>query len=406
MKSARTRILLLASCAAVLGTWFVVEEGQSQRRRERRFAEVESRAISEPFRGIIAGGAVEPGLFPVRASGVSTAPVREAAQSFLAALNSEQRKLSTFPVDDIEWRRWANQHMLVRQGVQLKDMDDFQREAAFGLMKAGLSDKGYKLSRDIMKLNHSLAELTDNFVEYDEEFYYFTFMGEPSAEQPWGWQLDGHHLNVNYFVLGDQVVMAPTFMGSEPVFAEAGKHKGVSVLQGELRRGLDLMQALTPDQRSAALLAEVKDRNNIMAEAFSDNVDLDYAGLLCDALSEDQTDLLMKLVGEFVGNMADGHAKVKMDEVRQHLDRTYFGWVGGHGDDDVFYYRVHSPVVLIEFDHQRPIAMRLPPVPNPQHIHTVIRTPNGNDYGKDLLRQHYEKSHRAALERAGWTPDL
>ena len=30
-----------------------------------------------------------------------------------------------------------------------------------------------------------------------------------------------------------------------------------------------------------------------------------------------------------------------------------------------------------------------PSAPNPQHIHVVVRTPNGNDYGKDLLRQHH-----------------
>jgi len=31
--------------------------------------------------------------------------------------------------------------------------------------------------------------------------------------------------------------------------------------------------------------------------------------------------------------------------------------------------------------------------PTRQHIHTVVRTPNGNDYGKDLLRQHYKLHH-------------
>ena len=89
--------------------------------------------------------------------------------------------------------------------------------------------------------------------------------------------------------------------------------------------------------------------------------------------------------------MADGHAKVKMDDVRAHLDRTYVAWIGGSGDDDVFYYRIHSPVILIEFDHQTPVALPGPRVPGKVHIHSVVRTPNGNDYGKDLLRQHYQK---------------
>jgi hypothetical protein len=52
-------------------------------------------------------------------------------------------------------------------------------------------------------------------------------------------------------------------------------------------------------------------------------------------------------------------------------------------------------VILIEFDHQRGIAFDND-LPSRNHIHTVVRTPNGNDYGKDLLRQHYEQHHRAA----------
>jgi hypothetical protein len=80
-----------------------------------------------------------------------------------------------------------------------------------------------------------------------------------------------------------------------------------------------------------------------------------------------------------------------MEEVTRHLDETRFAWIGEVSPESVFYYRIHSPVVLIEFDHQTPVAMKGPKVPTRQHIHTVVRTPNGNDYGKDLLRQHYER---------------
>jgi hypothetical protein len=90
--------------------------------------------------------------------------------------------------------------------------------------------------------------------------------------------------------------------------------------------------------------------------------------------------------------MDDGHAKVRMQEVRAHLADTYFAWIGDSSADSVFYYRIHSPVMLIEFDHQTPVALEGPKVANRQHIHTVVRTPNGNDYGKDLLRLHYEKN--------------
>jgi hypothetical protein len=83
-----------------------------------------------------------------------------------------------------------------------------------------------------------------------------------------------------------------------------------------------------------------------------------------------------------------------MAEVERHLDATSFAWVGGTDDGSVYYYRVHSPVILIEFDHQTPVNLRhLYPAGKPyrEHIHSVVRTPNGNDYGKDLLRLHYQQ---------------
>jgi hypothetical protein len=33
-------------------------------------------------------------------------------------------------------------------------------------------------------------------------------------------------------------------------------------------------------------------------------------------------------------------------------------------------------------------------------VHTLVRTPNGNDYGADLIRQHYDSSpHHNELHR-------
>ena len=76
-------------------------------------------------------------------------------------------------------------------------------------------------------------------------------MGRPSATEPWGWQIDGHHLIVNYFVLGDQVVMTPVFMGGEPAVATTGKYAGNAVMQSEQDQGLAFMRALEPTQQQA-----------------------------------------------------------------------------------------------------------------------------------------------------------
>ena len=389
----------LATTLALLTTTTALAQPSGDRadRMRERSRQIDARLADDPYVGIHGSSGIQRGLFRIESTGVSTEPVRMAAEAFLASLTKDQRARTMFPVDDDEWRKWMNQHFYVRQGVGFDEMDEAQREAAFGLMRASLSAGGLKLSRDIMNLNRTLGELNgDNFAEYNEWLYWITVMGEPSADQPWGWQVDGHHLIINYFVLGDQVVMTPLFVGSEPVIAESGRFKGTAIMQREQDQGLALIRSLSAEQRAKAIIETAKDGNNNLGEAFSDNIVLDYAGVPVSELSAGARKGLLDLIALYVHNMREGHARVRMAEVEAHLDDTRFAWIGGTGDDAVFYYRIHSPVILIEFDHQRPVGIRHlveGRAPIRQHIHAVVRTPNGNDYGKDLLRQHYERSH-------------
>lgn len=382
--------LAIASALCICGGWIAY----AQRAAPQRGSGIDEAALAQPYRGIVSDKKIEPNLFPIQSTGVTTAPIVQAANAFTECLNEAQRNATMYPIDDIEWRKWDNRHFPKREGVSFKEMNESQRELAFALLRESLSAKGLKLSQDIMKLNGTLAELANNFEDYGEWLYWITLMGKPSLTEPWGWQLDGHHLIINYFVLGDQVVMSPVFVGSEPVQAKSGKFQGTIVLQNEQNKGLKLVQSMTEDQRKMAVLAVSKEGNNALAQAYKDNLDLDYAGIPASKLNDSQKKMLLDLVEEFVGNMRDGHARVKMGEVRAHLDRTYFAWIGSTAEDSVFYYRVHSPVVLIEFDHQGRVAPVRSPQPTREHIHAVLRTPNGNDYGKDLLRQHYEKYHK------------
>lgn len=353
----------------------------------------EAKGLAEPFRGITRNGTVEPGLFSIHPSGVSTGPVRAAAERFIGTLNGLQLQRTMYPIDDPEWRKWMNQHFYARQGVSFAEMNDAQREAAFALLRASLSARGFELTRNIMRLNETLAELSNDHDFLGEWLYFITIFGQPSDTEPWGWQLDGHHAIVNYFVLGDQVVMTPHFFGSEPVRATSGKYKGTVVLQQEQNDGLKFLNALPEAQQKQAVLNFSKTGNNNLTEAFKDNIVLDYAGLRTNELPAAMRSQLLELTNLYVSNLRDDQARVKMDEVKKHLDQTYFAWIGGTQADSVFYYRIHSPVVLIEFDHQQPANLRGMASdarkPTQQHIHCVVRTPNGNDYGKDLLRQHY-----------------
>ncbi|NKB98619.1 MAG: DUF3500 domain-containing protein [Pseudomonadales bacterium] len=379
---------------------------------------IDQYGLSEPFVGLSATGEIRTGLFPIRETGVETTPVLEAVRTFLDTLDAQQRAAASFDIDSDEWQRWSNIHIYARQGPGLLDMTEAQKNAAYGLLEASLSERGYLQARDIMRLDTTLGELRGGEFEwYDEERFWFTVMGQPDPVEPWGWQVDGHHLVINYFVLGDQVVMSPTFLGAEPVIAESGKHAGVAVLQEEQDQGLAMMLALSDAQQADALLTADKPGNNNYGEFYSDNAVVPLEGVRVGDFTLEQERQFLSLVGLYVGNLTAGHARVKMTEVVQHLDETYFAWVGSTRDDGAYYYRITSPVIVVEFDHQQPVGLSHlteSSLPQRKHVHVTIRTPNGNDYGKDLLRQHIAASHpptdaaevmRARIEAQQKQPD-
>lgn len=361
--------------------------------------EREVKAFKEPFVGITTDGKVVPGLYPIHSTGVSTAPIVDAAKAFLNTLDAKQKDEASFRALDVEWRKWSNQANYYRDGLWFEDMSEAQRAAAFSMLGASLSANGLKLTQDIMKTNETLGELNNNDMDkYGQWKYWISIMGEPSTTEPWGWQLDGHHLIINYMILGDQVVMTPTFWGAEPTVAEAGKFKGVKVLVEETEMGLDMIQALTAEQQKKAIINPKKDGVNIEAQGFGDNAVVPYEGIQATQLNDQQKAQLKQLIGLWVGKMRDEHAKVRMAEVEKFSDQTWFAWRGETKDDSVFYYRIQNPVLMIEFDHQRPqgLAQGLPhhftsTDAYREHVHAVVRAPNGNDYGTDLLKQHLTK---------------
>ena len=354
------------------------------------YADTGEALIAEPFRGITADGRVVPRLFPIHRTGVSARPVQDAAEAFLASLGPEQRARALFSLDSDAWRRWSNIHPFVmRHGVSLDEMSPAQRERALALLRESLSAGGFQTARDVMRLNEFVRTITGSDAEYGEWLYWVSMMGTPSPEEPWGWQIDGHHLIVNCFVLGDQIVMTPMFMGSEPVAAEEGPYAGTRVFRAEEQQGLDLVRALPPEQRRRAILA-TELPGEVFTAAFRDNFELTYEGVRYGELSSAQQKLLLDLLDTYVGRIRPGHAGLRLAEVRRHLADTCFAWMGGVDEDSAFYYRLHSPVVLVEFDHQRGIVFDNDG-PSRHHIHTVVRTPNGNDYGRDLLGQHHAR---------------
>ena len=354
----------------------------------RKYATDAEAAVAEPFTGITADGTVVPGLVRLEMTGVSTRPIRDAAEAFLASLAPAQRASALFPVESDAWRRWSNIHpWVMRHGVCLDALAPAQRDWGVALLRASLSAPGFDVARDVMRLNETIREITGKDDEYGEWLYWLSIFGTPSPDAPWGWQIDGHHLIVNCFVLGDQVVLTPMFMGSEPTATETGKYAGTRVFEAEERSGLTLVRSLSAGQRDKTILAPELP-GELFTVAFRDNLELRYAGIRYGDLGTAQQRLLLDLLETYVGRIRPGHDRIRTEEVTRHLADTHFAWIGSTDEESVFYYRVHSPVILVEFDHQRGIALDNDE-PSRNHIHTIVRTPNGNDYGRDLLRQHH-----------------
>ena len=359
--------------------------------------------LDRPFRGVTTDGVARTGLRSLGGPRVDTQPILDATLAFLEALTAEQRQRCSLAMDATEWRMWINVHMNhFRHGLMLEDLAPSVRELALGILRATLSARGFDQARSIMQLNQLLAELTGDDEAFGEWPYFVSIFGEPGGGNPWGWQIDGHHLCLNTVVFDGRIVTTPAFMGAEPRRVRHGPLAGTSLFDPEETLGLDLIRSFDAAQRGRAIVhpsihpddipAHLQNLfdGRIEAGAFHDNLVAPYQGVPGSGMTDAQRRVLLALVGTYVGWSVDRHAELRMREVASHLEETWFSWYGGTGDDSPFYYRVHSPVVLVEFDHHPGVAFDNEE-PTRNHVHTVVRTPNGGDYGADLLRQHHEQ---------------
>jgi fructose-1,6-bisphosphatase/inositol monophosphatase family enzyme len=368
-------------------------------------AVVDERAaeLARPLLGVTTDGVLRTDLRSLDGPKVDTRPITDAALAFLQALTPEQRSRVAFPMDATEWRTWINVHMNhFRHGVMLEDLAPPVRELALDVLRATLSARGFHQARSIMRLNQLLADLTGDNEAFGEWPYFVSIFGPCGGDEPWGWQLDGHHLCVNTVVVDGRVVMTPTFMGAEPRRVSDGPFGGISLFDPEEALGLDLIRSFDDGQRARAIIhpsilpddIPVHLQNlfdgRMVAGAFHDNLVAPYQGVAGRDMTDAQRRLLLEVARTYAGWIDERHGSRWIEEVHSHTDETWFSWYGGIDDVSPFYYRVHSPVILIEFDHHPGVAFDNES-PTRNHVHTVVRTPNGGDYGADLLRQHYEQ---------------
>jgi hypothetical protein len=307
-----------------------------------------------------------------------------AANHFLAALTPEQKKKCVFELTDAERENW---HFVpqARKGVTFKELTPEQRLLAHALLSSGLSSRGYGKALTIMSLDQILYELENKSPRRDVEMYYLSLFGTPNEKSAWGWRVEGHHLSLNFTTdKGLVIADTPSFFGSNPGEVRSGPRAGLRVLAREEDLGFELVNALSTEQRKVAIILE-KAPADVLNMPGRNNVTKPQ-GIAYSALSDAQKAILTKLIREYLDRhraeiAAGDWAKIEA----AGLDKIFFAWAGALEPGKGHYYRVQGPTFILELDNTQNGA---------NHVHALWRDTQ-HDFGKDLLKEHYEKGHHA-----------
>ena len=317
----------------------------------------------------------------------SAAAMAGAAQAFVSALGADQRAVAVFDYTSDERQRWhfIPNEMFPRKGLAFRAMSAEQRVKAHALLQTGLSRKGYLTATAIIQLEDTLRALENSqrFARSPLD-YQFAVFGAPGGRAPWGWRVEGHHLSLHFSVSNGRVQStSPTFTGSNPAEVKEGPTKGTRVLAVLEDTGRSLVEMLTPEQRAAAIVADIAP-GDIVSFNKHDIGPLTPAGLAATAMMAPQKAALNTLLTTYVSLVADDLAADRMSRITTAgLDRITFAWAGPTAPGAKHYYRVQGPTFLIEYDNTQNDG---------NHIHAVWRDFAG-DFGRDVLREHLRADH-------------
>ncbi len=327
--------------------------------------------------GLTALAVARPGEKPARG-------MEDATQRFLGTLTPAQRSKAVFAFTDDERMNW---HFVPRErrGLPLREMEAPQRTAALGLLRTSLSARGYLQTTTIMALENVLRAMENNNPGRDPDGYFFSVFGTPGPSEPWGWRFEGHHLALNFTLADGKIVAAPTFFGSNPADVREGPQAGTRALAPLEDLGRQLVTALTPEQKKTATLPG-NAPDDILTGAQRRVDPLEPAGIPVTQLDRSQRALLSKLVAAHADALAPTLAAERRSRFQKASpDAVRFAWAGSVEKFQGHYYRIQGPTFLIEYDNTQNRA---------NHIHSVWRDLAGGDFGEDVLREHFIRSHQ------------
>ena len=308
----------------------------------------------------------------------------ESATAFLATLTEEQKKKATLGYDDPARVDWHFIPKPTRKGLQIREMSAEQRQAAHGLLKNCLSEIGYGKVVKIIALEELLKTLEvnkKNGALRDNERYYFTVFGAPTAEGKWGLSVEGHHLSLNFVVEKAKVAsFSPLALCTNPAVVKTDVlpsiPKGQRILAAEEALAFELLASFSADQKKLAIIAE-KAPAEVRAPGEAQPPRDAAVGIEIAKLMPPQQQLLRKLVGVYLGNVPEDVAAQRAQTLEsEDWAQVKFAWAGAEKSGVGHYYRIQGKTFVIELVNTQPDAAGNPA----NHVHCVWRSLTG-DFG-------------------------
>ena len=326
-------------------------------------------------------------------------PIAESVDLFLTTLSSEEQQKTVYAFTDSLRYKWTNLPvgLVPRPGIQYGSLSDKSRMAFHRVLSAMLSSQGYLKTTSIMQLDDILNTLFQQAFdkgEIDQKRltqmqnmkwahgnYYISIWGKPQDKGVWGLNFGGHHMALSLTCNGDQLSMSPYFIGTDPSEVKSAKYAGLRVLSKEEDYGFLLINALSTSQQAKAILKQNTPKDIITHPNSSQRI-TDYYGIAAREFDDSQKELLKLLIQEYVHNFEHQKAHQLFDKImKSGIDNIYFAWIGSLQNNKPHYYIINGPDFLIEYDN---VGFQN----DGNHIHAILREKD-NDFGQDMLKQHY-----------------
>ncbi|MGJ8725426.1 MAG: DUF3500 domain-containing protein [Roseibacillus sp.] len=330
--------------------------------------------LAKTYQALTLAGEVFAAAAPVQTNHTPEEMVA-AAESFLKSLTPEERVQALLPLDDPERQKWTNVPTKADDGgLRLGDLTKEQLEGASAFLSTVLSKEGYLMARNVMLADDLLLrskEQANRRGGFGTANFWIAVFGTPSKTEPWAVQLDGHHIAFNLTIVGEQVSMSPSFIGTQPHRFTLGEEEIVP-MGAETEAAYALMASLSEDQKKEAI--QGKKRGRMEAGPGADGKKPKQRGLSCETLTQEQRGLLLKLVSLWIDDLPKNSYFARLAEIEAQLDETVFLWQGPHvpGSDASFH--IFGPGLIIEYAGQNLGGDPL------DHLHSIYRDPT-NEYG-------------------------